>query len=216
MYLPECPFEVCTTNRYTILTHEACVVARRPISPGESIKFLTGIQVEMTEKEEEELSSRTDFSIVISSRRKRPSLFLGPARFANHDCDSNARLSTSGPHGINIVARKHIQTGDEITVQYGDNYFGEDNCECLCGSCEKAVRNGWDPKGPVLPDSDSDDSSDDEDETKRKYMEGRIPLGRTGMPEDLAGPAVFLGSDLSSYVTGAQLLVDGGLFVNLQ
>jgi histone-lysine N-methyltransferase SUV420H len=166
MYLPECPFEVCTTNRYTILTHEACVVARRPISPGESIKFLTGIQVEMTEKEEEELSSRTDFSIVISSRRKRPSLFLGPARFANHDCDSNARLSTSGPHGINIVARKHIQTGDEITVQYGDNYFGEDNCECLCASCEKAVRNGWDPKGPVLPDSDSDDSSDEEEERK--------------------------------------------------
>jgi histone-lysine N-methyltransferase SUV420H len=166
MYLPECPFEVCTTNRYTILTHEACVVARRPISPGESIKFLTGIQVEMTEKEEEELSSRTDFSIVISSRRKRPSLFLGPARFANHDCDSNARLSTSGPHGINIVARKHIQTGDEITVQYGDNYFGEDNCECLCASCEKAVRNGWDPKGPVLPDSDSDDSSDEEEESK--------------------------------------------------
>lgn len=36
------------------------------------------------------------------------------------------------------------------------------------------------------------------------------------MPNDLAGPAVFLGSDLSSYVTGAQLLVDGGLFVNLQ
>jgi histone-lysine N-methyltransferase SUV420H len=166
MYLPECPFEVCTTNRYTILTHEACVVARRRISPGEPIRFLTGIQVEMTEKEEEELSSRTDFSIVISSRRKRPSLFLGPARFANHDCDSNARLATSGPHGINIVARKHIEQGDEITVQYGDNYFGEDNCECLCASCEKAVRNGWDPKGPVLPDSDSDGDSGDETEGK--------------------------------------------------
>lgn len=55
-----------------------------------------------------------------------------------------------------------------------------------------------------------------EDEEKRKYMEGRIPLGRTGVPNDLAGPAVFLGSDLSNYVTGAQLLVDGGLFVNLQ
>ncbi|KAF2839324.1 NAD(P)-binding protein [Patellaria atrata CBS 101060] len=53
-------------------------------------------------------------------------------------------------------------------------------------------------------------------EEKRKYMEGRIPLGRTGVPNDLAGPAVFLASDLSSYVTGAQLLVDGGLFVNLQ
>ncbi|KAI8933720.1 L-rhamnose-1-dehydrogenase [Plenodomus lindquistii] len=55
-----------------------------------------------------------------------------------------------------------------------------------------------------------------EDPEKRKYMEGRIPLGRTGVPSDLAGPAVFLGSNLSSYVNGAQLLVDGGLFVNLQ
>lgn len=176
MYLPECPFEVCTTNRYTILTHEACVVARRPIKQGESIRFLSGIQVEMTEKEEEELSSRTDFSIVISSRRKRPSLFLGPARFANHDCDSNARLSTSGPHGIHIVARKSIAVGEEITVQYGDNYFGEDNCECLCASCEKAVRNGWDPRGPILHESDSD--SDGESETEEGDSSSRWPPPR--------------------------------------
>lgn len=54
------------------------------------------------------------------------------------------------------------------------------------------------------------------DEGKRKYMEGRIPLGRLGQTKDMAGPAVFLASDLSAYVTGAQLLVDGGLFVNLQ
>ncbi|KAI1377360.1 NAD(P)-binding protein [Hypoxylon crocopeplum] len=45
---------------------------------------------------------------------------------------------------------------------------------------------------------------------KRTYMEGRIPLGRTGDPSDMAGPAVFLACDeLSGYVTGAQLLVDG-------
>ncbi|KAI4183228.1 MAG: hypothetical protein LQ346_006399 [Caloplaca aetnensis] len=55
-----------------------------------------------------------------------------------------------------------------------------------------------------------------ENEEKRKYMEGRIPLGRTGVTEDMVGPAVFLASDMSRYVTGAQLLVDGGLFVNLQ
>lgn len=56
-----------------------------------------------------------------------------------------------------------------------------------------------------------------EDEAKRRYMEGRIPLGRTGVPGDMAGPAVFLACDeLSGYVNGAQLLVDGGLFVNLQ
>ncbi|KAL2010060.1 hypothetical protein VTN00DRAFT_5867 [Thermoascus crustaceus] len=56
-----------------------------------------------------------------------------------------------------------------------------------------------------------------QDEGKRGYMEGRVPLGRLGRPEDLAGPAVFLAcEELSGYVTGAQLLVDGGLFVNLQ
>lgn len=55
------------------------------------------------------------------------------------------------------------------------------------------------------------------DEEKKRYMEGRIPLGRTGEPSDMAGPAVFLACrELSGYVNGAQLLVDGGLFVNLQ
>jgi len=67
--------------------------------------------------------------------------------------------------------------------------------------------------GTIKTQLNEEDLADDE---KRKYMEGRIPLGRTGVPEDLGGPAVFLASDLSGYVTGAQMLVDGGLFVNLQ
>src|SRR5690349_281932 len=38
----------------------------------------------------------------------------------------------------------------------------------------------------------------------------RIPLGRIGEPADIAGPAVFLASDLARYVTGVTLPVDGG------
>jgi NAD(P)-dependent dehydrogenase (short-subunit alcohol dehydrogenase family) len=34
---------------------------------------------------------------------------------------------------------------------------------------------------------------------------------RIGEPEDLAGPALFLASDLAAYVNGAEVLVDGGL-----
>jgi L-rhamnose 1-dehydrogenase len=67
--------------------------------------------------------------------------------------------------------------------------------------------------GTILTDINKDDLADVE---KRKYMEGRVPLGRLGQPEDLAGPIVFLASDLARYVTGAALLVDGGMFVNLQ
>ena len=37
-----------------------------------------------------------------------------------------------------------------------------------------------------------------------------IPMGRYGTPEDIAGPAVFLASDLSQYVTGHTLVSDGG------
>ena len=47
-------------------------------------------------------------------------------------------------------------------------------------------------------------------------MAGRVPLGRLGAPEDLAGPAIFLASDMARYVNGAALLVDGGMLVNLQ
>ena len=175
IYLPDCPFEVDTTNRYTVMTAEACIKARKPIKRGEAIKYLSGIQVEMTEKEEKELSSRTDFSIVLSSRRKRPSLFLGPARFANHDCDSNAKLTTTGPHGIHIVARKDIEPGDEITVTYGDDYFGIENCECLCSTCEGLTRNGWDPRGPVLHEDSSDEEEEEDEEESKPARPKRTP-----------------------------------------
>ena len=38
-----------------------------------------------------------------------------------------------------------------------------------------------------------------------------IPLGRAGIPEDIAGAIVFLASPHASYITGAEIVVDGGL-----
>jgi 3-oxoacyl-[acyl-carrier protein] reductase len=43
----------------------------------------------------------------------------------------------------------------------------------------------------------------------RIFLE-HTPLGRAGKPEDILGPAIFLASDLSAYITGVIIMVDGG------
>lgn len=47
---------------------------------------------------------------------------------------------------------------------------------------------------------------------KRKDMaEASIPVGRMGMPSEMAGPALFLASPLASYIRGQTVIVDGGM-----
>jgi 2-deoxy-D-gluconate 3-dehydrogenase len=48
------------------------------------------------------------------------------------------------------------------------------------------------------------------DESRNRQILERIPAGRWGKPEELAGAAVFLASPASNYVTGHVLVVDGG------
>ena len=48
-----------------------------------------------------------------------------------------------------------------------------------------------------------------DEEFKRKFCD-RVPLGKMATVEDLAGPLLFLASRASSYVTGTELVVDGG------
>ena len=69
----------------------------------------------------------------------------------------------------------------------------------------------------VLPGTIATDiNKDDLTPEKTAYFNSRIPLGRIGQPDDIAGSVVFLASDLARYITGAEILVDGGMFVNLQ
>jgi NAD(P)-dependent dehydrogenase (short-subunit alcohol dehydrogenase family) len=49
-----------------------------------------------------------------------------------------------------------------------------------------------------------------EDPVRRQYFLGRIPLGRAGTPEDVAAGVLFLASDESSFVSGSELVIDGG------
>jgi L-rhamnose 1-dehydrogenase len=67
--------------------------------------------------------------------------------------------------------------------------------------------------GTILTNINKEDLSDP---TKKADQERRVPLGRLGQPEDLAGPCIFFASDLARYVNGASLLVDGGMAISLQ
>jgi hypothetical protein len=146
IYLPDCPFEISGTNRYEMTTHEATIIARKPIKAGQAIKYLCGIRAILTEEEENDLDQRGQASsIIVTTRNKVTSSYLfAPVGWANHDCKkANARFTSIGRTGMNVTAVRDIEVGDEITVFYAEGYFGKDNGKCLCKTCEVRCRNGW-------------------------------------------------------------------------
>lgn len=62
------------------------------------------------------------------------------------------------------------------------------------------------PGGIVTPGIGADDIPQE----ALRAFEAAIPMGRMGVPDDIARTALFLASDLASYMTGAQIVVDGG------
>jgi NAD(P)-dependent dehydrogenase (short-subunit alcohol dehydrogenase family) len=47
-----------------------------------------------------------------------------------------------------------------------------------------------------------------------RAIKARIPMGRLGRPEEIANVSLFLCSDMSSYITGEEISVDGGWNAN--
>ena len=80
----------------------------------------------------------------------------------------------------------------------------------------KALANEWAPHGitvnAIAPGYMATDNTAAlrADEARSRQILERIPAGRWGQPDDLAGAVVFLSSAASSYVTGHVLVVDGG------
>ncbi|WP_292044920.1 SDR family NAD(P)-dependent oxidoreductase [Brevundimonas sp.] len=119
--------------------------------------------------------------------------------------------------GGSIVAISSISAlvGGEMQTHYTPTKAG---LHSLMQSCAVALGRHGIRCNSVLPGTIATDINKDDlaDPKKRQYMEGRIPLGRLGRPEDIASVVAFLASDMASYMSGAALLVDGGAFANFQ
>ena len=119
--------------------------------------------------------------------------------------------------GGSIVAISSISAlvGGEFQTHYTPTKAG---VHSLMQSCAVALGQHGIRCNSVLPGTIATDINKDDlaDPAKREYMEGRIPLGRLGRPEDIASVVAFLASHMAGYMSGAALLVDGGAFANFQ
>jgi NAD(P)-dependent dehydrogenase (short-subunit alcohol dehydrogenase family) len=61
---------------------------------------------------------------------------------------------------------------------------------------------------------EADRRSREEGVLTAKEREGQIPMGRVGLPEDIARTVAFLVSDEASYMTGQAINVTGGLWMH--
>jgi 2-deoxy-D-gluconate 3-dehydrogenase len=121
--------------------------------------------------------------------------------------------------GRGMLARgngKMIFTASLLTFQGGITVPAYAASKAGIGAIVKALSNEWAARGiqvnGLAPGYIATNATTalQEDPVRNKEILTRIPAGRWGSPEDLGGPAVFLASPASDYVTGEILVADGG------
>lgn len=122
------------------------VKATRDFKVHEYVK-LYGSAADLTDDQDDEMRMDTsqlkaDFSVLFNPTKNCFQIFMGPARFVNHDCNNNVELIRSGRNLCFKVVRP-IKAGEEILTFYGEEYFGPNNENCRCYTCRQATRGGW-------------------------------------------------------------------------
>jgi len=132
----------------------------------------------------------------------KTAFFLSQA-FARHVTDAG-----KGGSIINIASMLSFQGGIRV-ASYTASKSG-------IAGLTKLLANEWASKGinvnAIAPGYFATNNTEAlrADEKRNAEILGRIPAGRWGKPDDLAGAAVFLASDAGAYVHGAVIPVDGG------
>lgn len=125
-------------------------------------------------------------------------------------------MQHAGRHMVPRGSGKIINIASLLTFQGGITVPSYAAAKGGVGQLTKAFANEWAAKGvnvnaiaPGYMETDNTEALRNNPERARQILE-RIPAGRWGKPEDLAGAAVFLASSASDYVHGHILVVDGG------
>ncbi len=127
------------------------------------------------------------------------------------------RLSQSaGRHMLARGSGKIINIASMLSFQGGITVPAYAAAKGGVAQLTKALANEWASKGvnvnAIAPGYMATDNTAalQQDPARNRQILERIPAGRWGQPEDLAGAAVFLASAASDYVHGHLLVVDGG------
>ncbi len=120
-----------------------------------------------------------------------------------------------------------MSVGEEITVTYGEDYFGNRNCECLCRTCEVEARNGWAPKSQTQTSNGTNTPCPDAVEEsgpysfrrKRKYALVSDPVTASMTPETIGTPPskntrdsdFILASTTSATLSVSEATTSGGV-----
>ena len=135
------------------------------------------------------------------------------------EVDLNAQFILAREFGKDMLARgygKIIFTASLMSFQGGILIPAYAASKGGIAQLTKALANEWASRGvnvnAITPGYIATDLTQPlrNDSERNSGIEGRIPAGRWGTPDDLKGAVVFLASDAASYVHGAILVVDGG------
>ena len=131
----------------------------------------------------------------------------------------SAQFALTRAIGATMVARgqgKIVFTASLLSFQGGVNVPGYTAAKHGVAGLTKSLANEWAPHGvnvnAIAPGYIATDNTQalQDDPVRSKAILDRIPAGRWGHADDLAGAAVFLASDAAAYLHGVVLPVDGG------
>jgi len=126
-------------------------VATRTWHRGEVVNSLQGVVANEKTNEDRNviIPGVNDFSVTISTRTKENQLWLGPAAYINHDCNANTKLRATGTTKNSTAVyevTRMTESGEELLINYGNNFFGSNNANCQCRTCERRFRGAFTQK----------------------------------------------------------------------